>query len=110
MIWGLGHGAFTVTDLEGSVEFATRMLGLREIERRNGTVFLTEGKADAALAASIFHYNEYDIPTTKAYLAGQIPAGRVTRPVLEVAQREDPLLGGNTIKDSHGTGPIFIDK
>jgi cyclase len=30
---------------------------------------LTEGKADAALAASIFHYNEYDIPTTKAYLA-----------------------------------------
>jgi cyclase len=30
---------------------------------------LTEGKADAALAASIFHYNEFDIPTTKAYLA-----------------------------------------
>jgi imidazole glycerol-phosphate synthase subunit HisF len=30
---------------------------------------LTEGKADAALAASIFHYDEYDIPTTKAYLA-----------------------------------------
>jgi len=30
---------------------------------------LTEGKADAALAASIFHYNEYGIPATKAYLA-----------------------------------------
>jgi cyclase len=30
---------------------------------------LSEGKADAALAASIFHYDEYDIPTTKAYLA-----------------------------------------
>jgi len=30
---------------------------------------LTEGKADAALAASIFHYDEYDIPTTKEYLA-----------------------------------------
>src|SRR6476619_4432455 len=29
---------------------------------------LTEGKADAALAASIFHYNEFDVPTTKAYL------------------------------------------
>jgi len=30
---------------------------------------LTEGKADAALAASIFHYNEYGIPATKTYLA-----------------------------------------
>jgi cyclase len=30
---------------------------------------LTEGKADAALAASIFHYNEYSIPITKDYLA-----------------------------------------
>jgi cyclase len=30
---------------------------------------LTTGKADAALAASIFHYNEYGIPATKAYLA-----------------------------------------
>jgi cyclase len=30
---------------------------------------LTEGHADAALAASIFHYNEYGIPQTKAYLA-----------------------------------------
>ncbi|MFO0844631.1 MAG: imidazole glycerol phosphate synthase subunit HisF [Gemmataceae bacterium] len=30
---------------------------------------LTDGKADAALAASIFHYNEFTIPATKAYLA-----------------------------------------
>jgi len=30
---------------------------------------VTEGKADAALAASIFHYGEYSIPETKAYLA-----------------------------------------
>ncbi len=30
---------------------------------------LTEGRADAALAASIFHYNEYGIPATKSYLA-----------------------------------------
>jgi cyclase len=30
---------------------------------------LTAGKADAALAASIFHYNEYGIAATKAYLA-----------------------------------------
>jgi cyclase len=30
---------------------------------------LTEGRADAALAASIFHYDEYPIPTTKRYLA-----------------------------------------
>jgi cyclase len=27
--------------------------------------------ADAALAASIFHYNEYTIPDTKAYLAAR---------------------------------------
>jgi cyclase len=27
--------------------------------------------ADAALAASIFHYNEYTIPVTKSYLAGR---------------------------------------
>jgi cyclase len=30
---------------------------------------LTEGKADAALAASIFHYNEYGILACKRYLA-----------------------------------------
>ncbi len=30
---------------------------------------LTVGKADAALAASIFHYGEYPIPITKKYLA-----------------------------------------
>ena len=30
---------------------------------------LTEGRADAALAASIFHYNEYGIEATKAFLA-----------------------------------------
>jgi cyclase len=30
---------------------------------------LTAGGADAALAASIFHYNEYSIAATKAYLA-----------------------------------------
>ncbi|MGB4362565.1 MAG: imidazole glycerol phosphate synthase subunit HisF [Methanothermobacter tenebrarum] len=28
----------------------------------------TDGKADAALAASIFHFNEYPIPTVKEYL------------------------------------------
>ncbi len=30
---------------------------------------LTDGRADAALAASIFHYDEYGIQTTKTYLA-----------------------------------------
>src|SRR5947209_4218654 len=32
---------------------------------------LTDGRADAALAASIFHYDEYGIPATKAYLAAR---------------------------------------
>ena len=30
---------------------------------------LTAGKADAALAASIFHYNEFGVRATKEYLA-----------------------------------------
>jgi imidazole glycerol-phosphate synthase subunit HisF len=39
---------------------------------------LTEGKADAALAASIFHYNEFTIPATKAYLAQRGVPVRIT--------------------------------
>jgi cyclase len=39
---------------------------------------LTAGGADAALAASIFHYNEYGIPATKAYLAGRGVPVRIT--------------------------------
>jgi cyclase len=31
----------------------------------------TEGKADAGLAASIFHYKEIAIPDLKAYLKGK---------------------------------------
>jgi cyclase len=41
---------------------------------------LTEGRADAALAASIFHYNEYGIPATKAYLAERGVPVRRTNP------------------------------
>jgi len=40
---------------------------------------LTAGKADAALAASIFHYNEFTIPETKAYLAARGVPVRVER-------------------------------
>jgi cyclase len=39
---------------------------------------LTDGKADAALAASIFHYNEFTIPATKAYLAQRGVPVRIT--------------------------------
>lgn len=39
---------------------------------------LTEGKADAALAASIFHYNEYGIRATKAFLAERGVSIRLT--------------------------------
>jgi imidazole glycerol-phosphate synthase subunit HisF len=39
---------------------------------------LTDGKADAALAASIFHYNEFTIPATKAYLAERGVPVRIT--------------------------------
>jgi cyclase len=40
---------------------------------------LTAGRADAALAASIFHYNEYGIPATKAFLAERGVPVRITR-------------------------------
>src|SRR6266404_1087021 len=40
---------------------------------------LTAGGAHAALAASIFHYNEYGIPATKAYLAERGVPVRRTR-------------------------------
>src|SRR4029077_3491905 len=39
---------------------------------------LTVGKADAALAASIFHYNEYGVAATKQYLAKRGVPVRVT--------------------------------
>ncbi|RMG57369.1 MAG: imidazole glycerol phosphate synthase subunit HisF, partial [Gammaproteobacteria bacterium] len=32
---------------------------------------LTEGRADAVLAASIFHFGEYTIPQAKAFLAAR---------------------------------------
>lgn len=32
---------------------------------------ILEGKADAVLAASIFHFGEYTIPEAKAYLAAR---------------------------------------
>ena len=38
---------------------------------------LTEGKADAALAASLFHYKELEIMQVKDYLAGRgVPVRR----------------------------------
>jgi len=32
---------------------------------------VTEGKADAVLAASIFHFGEHTIPEAKAYMASK---------------------------------------
>lgn len=32
---------------------------------------ILEGKADAVLAASIFHFGEYTVPEAKAYLASR---------------------------------------
>ncbi|MGV8144885.1 MAG: imidazole glycerol phosphate synthase subunit HisF, partial [Methanothermobacter sp.] len=38
---------------------------------------LTKGKADAALAASIFHFDEYPVPVVKEYLKQKGVAVRV---------------------------------
>ena len=46
-----------------------------------------EAGADAALAASIFHYNEYSIPDTKAYLAARGVPVRVLTSRREMADR-----------------------
>jgi len=48
---------------------------------------LTEGKADAALAASIFHFGQYTIAQTKQYLHER-----------GVAVRLDRQCGGNTVE------------
>jgi cyclase len=39
---------------------------------------LAKGKADAVLAASIFHYGQYTIPQVKAFLAAQGVSVRMT--------------------------------
>jgi catechol 2,3-dioxygenase-like lactoylglutathione lyase family enzyme len=49
MIRCFGHVALTVTDLQASVAFATGVLGLREMERRDGTVYLTANGAHHAI-------------------------------------------------------------
>jgi cyclase len=42
-------------------------------------MFFTEGKADAGLAASIFHFREIDIPDLKEYLKNKDLPIRMTR-------------------------------
>ena len=54
-----------VADAVGIPVVASGGAGSPDISSRSST----EGRADAALAASIFHYNEYGIPATKEYLA-----------------------------------------
>jgi cyclase len=40
-------------------------------EPRHFLEAFTEGKADAALAASVFHYGNYPVPVVKDYLRSQ---------------------------------------
>ena len=61
----------TRIDAPGRLRFDLRNYSLLVVV---GVVFgvfqvLTDGKAVAALAASIFHYGEYPVPVTKKYLA-----------------------------------------
>jgi catechol 2,3-dioxygenase len=43
MIKAIGHVALQVPDLETSVHYAIQVMGLREVERRDGNAFLTHG-------------------------------------------------------------------
>jgi 2,3-bisphosphoglycerate-independent phosphoglycerate mutase len=73
--------------LEGSVISAVdlikglgKLLGLEVINVAGATGYYDtnyEGKADAALAASIFHYKEVAIPDLKQYLNGKGIAIRI---------------------------------
>jgi cyclase len=44
------------------------------------TAVLAEGKADAVLAASIFHFGEYTVEDVKRYLASHHVPVRLTQP------------------------------
>ena len=66
---------------------------------------LTEGKADAALAASIFHFREHSVGAVKQYLAGRgvkraRALGRRSRPYF-------PLAGTKTNGLFSGCSPSF---
>src|SRR5207248_852209 len=50
MFTGLGHGTFQVTDLEASASYAREVLGLREMDRLDGVVYLTHGPAQPSIA------------------------------------------------------------
>lgn len=43
MIKAIGHVALQVPDLDASVDWAVQVMGLREVEREEGSVFLTHG-------------------------------------------------------------------
>ena len=46
-------------------------MGIDAVEKEHFYDALTEGKADAVLAASLFHFNELQISDLKEYLAGR---------------------------------------
>ena len=49
---------------------------------------LTEGKADAVLAASIFHFGQYSIAQVKEYLAAAgLPIRPIERSPVPIQQR-----------------------
>jgi cyclase len=89
----LGAGEFLVTsmDRDGTEDGYDLELTRNVSERVNVPVIasggagkpahfleaFTEGKADAALAASVFHYNKYPVPVVKEYLRKQ---GVIVRP------------------------------
>jgi len=49
---------------------------------------LTEGEADAALAASIFHFGEYSIRETKEYLRSRGVPVRIGRRTSDVSRQD----------------------
>jgi catechol 2,3-dioxygenase len=109
LIWGLGHAGFTVTDLEESVGFAKTMLGLRELGRRDGSVFLTEGKAEPSLelrSGDVTALDHFALVTTGPAAVEEIRA-RLTEAGIEFSESPEEPGIDESIRLTAPTGHVI---
>ena len=69
-----GHFIFKRFDLTADKRYTLSETSLQIVDEITEPVYIDvflEGKADAALAASVFHFGEIKIPDLKSYLCAQ---------------------------------------